>query len=91
MKITKQDYSTLKGIIEAELNNRGQTIDALRTYKASLSSNPKVKDINKRFRWDLFNIAGKPALDLCCNTLYKYMNDDHLDSALKQIVKDIGL
>ena len=41
----------------------------------------------KRFVWDLFW-----ALDLSkftCDVLYKYMNDDHLYSALRRIVKEL--
>lgn len=89
MKITKQDYATLKEIIENEMMKRGGNIDVVRAYKTTLSKNPKVKDVDKRFRWDLFNFTGKQGLDFCCNTLYKYLDDTHLDSALKAIVKDI--
>lgn len=44
------------------------------------------KDIEMRFRWDLFYFC---MLDrFACTELYKYMNDDHIDTALKSIVKN---
>ena len=35
------------------------------------------------YRWDLFNNCG--LLDFTCHTLYTYLNDTHIDTALKQI------
>ena len=47
-------------------------------------ANPTFSD--KRVRWDYFHAAGKLALSFLCDTLYKYMNDTHMDTALKAIV-----
>ena len=43
---------------------------------------------SKRYRWDLLHFAGlTPWL---CNTLYREgLNDDHIDTALRVIVKDL--
>lgn len=38
----------------------------------------------KRFRWDIARLAG--LIPYMCNTLYHYLNDDHIDSALRQIL-----
>lgn len=49
----------------------------------------KVKDINKRYRWDMmytipehFTRFVKPAYDLGCN-------DDHVDTALRRLVPQL--
>lgn len=44
----------------------------------------KVKDLDKRYRWDLFYIASLPVQEL-----YAYLNDDHIDTALRKLVKPL--
>lgn len=44
----------------------------------------KVRDINKRYRWDLLHASKFPI-----SRLYSYLNDSHIDRALRTIVKDI--
>ena len=46
---------------------------------------------DKRYRWDLTYSAGhasnpQSATRFICDTLYPYMNDTHIDTALKAIV-----
>lgn len=54
-----------------------------------------VKDWDMRYRWDLFNAAGRamnphgPGTKFCCDELYPYLNDQHIDSALKSLVKPL--
>lgn len=54
-----------------------------------------VKNWDMRYRWDLFNAAGRamnphgPGTKWCCDELYPYLNDDHIDSALKSLVKPL--
>ena len=43
---------------------------------------------DKRFRWDLANAAG--LIPFFCDTLYQYMNDEHIDTALRSIVKPLA-
>lgn len=47
----------------------------------------KVRELNKRYRWDLLHAAGLTGW--LCDTLYRYAHDDHVDSALRSIVKDL--
>ena len=47
----------------------------------------KVKDLNKRFRWDMFNLAGLGSF--ACRELYDYLDDRHIDSALKSLIPNI--
>lgn len=42
-----------------------------------------------RFRWDVLygtRIEGLTGNEWLCRTLYPYMNDEHMDSALRRIV-----
>ena len=43
-----------------------------------------VKDPDKRYRWDLFYAAALPIQEL-----YAYLNDDHIDTALRKLVKPL--
>lgn len=61
----------------------------VKIMKAKIFSDPKVKDPAMRFRWDLFR-STVPFLWVREN-LYYYLTDNHIDSALKQIVKDLDL
>ncbi len=47
----------------------------------------KVRDINKRYRWDLLQSACLTSW--LCDTVYPYAHDDHIDTALRSIVKDL--
>ena len=64
--------------------------DKIATHKTFLQSpeNPrKPKDLEKRLRWDcLKNVIDSKWI---CDNLYSYLNDDHIDSALRQIMETI--
>lgn len=72
LKITKEHFNML-----ADKIRPFDTPDRRKNYiRADLS--------DRRYRWDLLRLAGLiPAI---CNILYKYINDEQIDSALKQIV-----
>lgn len=43
----------------------------------------------KRYRWDVYNratINGEPSYRFTCDTLYPYLDDTHIDSALRAIL-----
>lgn len=46
-----------------------------------------VKDLQKRFSFDVLDAAG--LTKFICETLYPYMNDDHLYSALKSFMPKV--
>jgi len=76
MKITDTDYAKLVDLIKPVMD-RMPVVD----YR---TMNPGFSD--KRVRWDYFHAAGVTALKFLCDDLYKYMNDTHMDTALKSIV-----
>jgi hypothetical protein len=49
-----------------------------------------VKDLNKRYRWDLFHMAlqTSPNTDLL-NELYDYLNDTHIETILRSAVNPL--
>ena len=49
----------------------------------------RVKDINKRLRWDALQATRLNTF--VCDTLYSYLNDDHIDTALKSIMNELEI
>ena len=81
MKITKEHYEGLKTWIKpfaGQIEQRRQAI----------ISEGKAQDVEKRLRWDL--LWASKQTDFVCKVLYLYLNDDHIDTALKQIVKELS-
>jgi hypothetical protein len=81
MKITSQDFETLRGMIEPVLAR----VPVAEYRKA----NPTFSD--KRVRWDYFHVAGRPALSFLCDTLYKYMNDTHMGHSTQSNCRSVAV
>ena len=89
MKITTEDFNKLKEAIE-----KVDTPENRQLYiSGKFSRSDNVKDLNLRYRWDMLHlcklrigdgIGTKGDLDL-----YSYMNDTHVDTALKAIIKPL--
>ena len=86
MKIKPEHLARLKDLIEPLDTETRRT----QYLKGDFHNADKVKDLNKRYRWDLYweATAGTHHNELR-NQMYVYMNDDHIDTALKSIVKDL--
>ena len=80
MKITQEHYDYIKNAIAPFVSD----IDAM---KEIISNDSRVKDAEKRLRWD-FTYKAKLSTWMCDN-LYSYMNDNHIDTALKSIMKEL--
>lgn len=53
--------------------------------RASIAIENKAKDHAKRLRWDMLYIAiGSRWI---CDNLYSYLDDDHIDTALRAIMR----
>jgi hypothetical protein len=87
MKIKSEHYSHLKAEIEKLVKFKSK--NAVLAYKESLKTDDRIKDLDKRFRWDLFKAAC--LVRFTCENLYNYLNDDHIDTALKSIIKELNL
>lgn len=75
MKITPEHYEHMRNAIGA------LPIDAVRAHKLTVT--------DKRFRWDLAHAAG--LTPWICGNIYQYANDSHIDTALRAIVRDMGI
>ena len=66
-------------------------IDYMRNAILANSKAPTLPDYmarglsEKRWRWDLLYMAGLSSW--ICDTIYKYANDEHIDTALRHILK----
>lgn len=75
MKMTPEDAAALKTFITPYDTENNRVL--YRTARLS----------DKRYQWDLVRHSG--ALPFVCDTLYKYLNDSHIDTALRGIVKPL--
>ena len=71
MKITQTHYNQLSALLQPAIDST--PVDTYR--KAGLS--------DKRYRWDMTYKAGLSTW--ICDNLYPYLNDDHIDTALRSI------
>ena len=89
MKMKQEHYNILKSSIEDVLKNMGPAL--LQEYETGkFPRADKVKDLNVRFRWDLFHfIWSKMERSGKKLNLYDYLNDTHIDTALRRICPKI--
>lgn len=89
MKIPKEHYEQIKNEFSR------LSIDNLKSHWESLEETQKIQtqkigDIDRRFRWDCFYACRLSSW--ACKTLYPIgINDNHIDTALARIVKELGL
>ena len=80
MKITQEHY---KHMLDA-MREHGDTIPRRRK---AIAEDSRVKDAAKRLRWDLLYTAGLSRW--ICDNLYSYVDDTHIDTALRSIMRDL--
>jgi len=81
MKILPEHYDHIKQTIK----NSPVTIKEHRNNL--LNSGAQPRNFDMRLRWDLFHYANLSKF--ACDTLYPYLTDDHIDTALKSIMKEL--
>jgi hypothetical protein len=89
MKIKPEHLNELKSMIwsfgDQYVSKHGS--DALREYYTNvIGKDPRVKDVNKRLMWDLVKGAG--ATKYLCDVLYQYLDDTHIDTALRALTPE---
>lgn len=75
MKISTEHFRQLKLMCEAVMQDHP---DGWLKYEAAGLS-------HERFRWDVLRATGK--MNWVCDVLYSYLDDSHIDTALRSIVK----
>ena len=70
----------------AYMINELRKIDFAKLHSEILTDG-RYKDFNKRFRWDAARKAG--LITFITQTLYEYMDDSHVDTALRTSIKHL--
>lgn len=84
MKMHKDHFDQLEKLIKPL-----DTVERrLRYLTGEFPNASKVKNLDMRYRWDLF-YAAIPSCNKLTDNLYSYLTDDHIDTALKAIVKPL--
>ena len=83
MKMKSEHYQALKTAIAAVLEAYPELPDRYRN--GQYPNADRTKDLNRRFRWDLF-WAAKHRFNI---DVWDYLNDSHLDTALRRIVPEL--
>jgi len=81
MKIKPEHFEHLKTEINKTLEKYPNIVEEYEN--GNFARAEKVKDLQKRFCFDLSYGSGLNRF--ICDTLYTYINDDHLYTALKKI------
>ena len=79
MKLTKEHQDLLAAVVPLDTETLRTTYRSGQFHNAD-----KVKDLNKRYRWDLLWL-----LKLDLTEIYKYANDGHIDTVLRKLVKPL--
>lgn len=89
MKITPEHYEFIKSAIQNKF-----TVSLVNDHRTFIESEWKrdhipftQENVEKRLRWDLLWLSVTSAW--ICGTVYKYADDTHIDTALKNIVKEL--
>jgi hypothetical protein len=86
MKMTSEHYAKLK-----ELYAEQWTLIEHERREDWLRHHTKPKDLQKRLRWDFFWKIHSADRGPLMQELYSYLDDTHIDTALKRIVKEVKL
>lgn len=80
-KIEIWDYRRLETAFNAVLS-----VAHIDDYREKLRADPRVKDIEKRIRWDVFYAIPRDIREPIVRELYAYLNDANIDAVLKQLM-----
>lgn len=80
LKITQEHYDKLESAIRAVMSEHPTARESYRTNGLS----------DVRFMWDALRasqIDGVSGITWICDNLYSYLNDSHITSALRRIIR----
>ena len=80
MKLQAEHYSFMR---DAIVPLKGQ----IESFRQRIINENKAKDVEKRLRWDLAYLANLTWW--LCDNVYPYAQDDHIDTALRSIMKEL--
>lgn len=85
MKMSAEHVTALTGLITPLDTPAART----RYRTGDIPRADRVRDLDKRYRWDLFYLATAGRWELR-NSLAEYLNDSHIDTALRHIVSPLN-
>lgn len=88
MKIKEEHFIFLKNAVAETLsvhNSRNELVIAYE--RGEFHNSEKTKDLQRRFCFDI--LYGSGLTKWVCKTLYPYLNDDHIYTALKAICPQV--
>lgn len=90
MKITPEHYTRILMLVRAGMALI-PSVDAYARRDPAIPRIDKAVDPLKRHRWDAFWASDRQAVcDLLSDScLYGYLNDSHIDTALRRAVNDV--
>lgn len=80
MKIRKEHLETMKAAI-------APLAPLFPAHVEAIKAEGKSNDVAKRLRWDAARAAN--LIPFFCNTVYLYANDDHIDTALRFVMREV--
>ena len=90
MKIKKEHYAKIKQQIKTAVISALENSEGSKTFADWQEYYMEQGLSQKRFRWDLWYIGGSYRTTDFIYELYDYVNDTHIDTALKRIVKELS-
>lgn len=82
MKITDQHYQHIVRAFALVGRVRANEL------RAAIQAENKAQDTEMRLRWDIATAAGLD--NFVCDEIYKYANDDHLDTAYRHAMRELA-
>jgi hypothetical protein len=85
MKIKPEHYEVLRDAFAS-------IKDCIASHREAVIAGGKAKDVEKRVRWDALYALGRTNYlpdRFTSSVLYDYMNDDHIDTALRAVIREL--
>ena len=88
MKMEKEHFDYMRKEIDLFLNTTPNLLDYVHSYEeGEIERADRVKDLQMRFCFDTMRYAG--LTKWVCDTLYTYLDDTHIYTALKAICPSV--
>ncbi len=85
MKMMQDHYEQLKNACAVHRHK-------ISDIRETIIKEGRSKDVEKRVRWDILwsvSIGDSNSSIWICDNLYSYLDDDHIDTALRNIMKEL--
>jgi len=89
MKMTTEHYQKIDAAFKAHAAQHEDWPAALRNTLTSYQRIPKIQDADKALRWQVLHVAlATGEGPMLWSDLYAYLNDSHIDTALRSLAED---